>query len=536
MSEEQSEQGRGIDPELIPYLLAADESEQDEAGQEPDAPSDDVEALRALVEQTMFVGSDPELLAELLAAETEAEEELHEDALDQAAVEAQARARMRALTEELFARTPEHRFEPTLDRVRKVMDLLGDPQNLYPSIHIAGTNGKTSTARMIDALLEAFGLRVGRFTSPHLRDVSERITLEGAPLSPEQFLEAWQDVAPYIAMVDTASVDSDGPALSFFEVLVVMAYAKFADYPVDVAVVETGMGGVWDATNVINAGVAVLTSISVDHQQWLGNTIAEIASEKAGIIKDRTLVVSMRQDAEVSDIIRARCDQTDSVLMMEGSEWEVLARQPGVGGQMITVRTPVGVYDDIFVPLHGEHQARNAACALVAVEAMLGSGALKADLVDVGFQSASSPGRLEVMRTAPTVVVDAAHNPGGAVALRDGLQEAFQLEYLVGIYSAMKDKNVEQVLVEMEPDLDELVITAMPGERAMPIEDLQDIAEDVFGADRVHVEDDLTDALDRATELLDATVSPRISKGIVVFGSVVLAGMASALLRPDRQL
>lgn len=524
-----------IDPELVPYLLAAEETEDEVAEANDSEDSDDLEALRALVESSLLGGPDPQLVAELAQAEEERAQEEHRYSLDEAATEAGLRDQVRELADELFARAPEHRFEPTLDRVRQVLDILGDPQDLYPSIQIAGTNGKTSTARMIDSLLQAFGLRTGRFTSPHLQDIRERITLEGEPLTPRQFLDAWEDVAPYIAMVDVASTEAGGPRLSFFEALVVMAYAAFADYPVDVAVVETGMGGAWDATNVINSGVAVVTSISLDHQQWLGETLVEIAGEKAGIIKERTLVVCMRQEGEAIEVIRQRCAQTDSVLMLEGQEWEVLSRQPGVGGQMVSVRTPAGVYEDLFVPLHGEHQARNAGAALVAVEAMLSSGALKADVVDAGFQAASSPGRMEVVRTSPTIIVDSAHNPAGALALRDGLQEAFQLDYLVGVYSAMKDKNVEAVLAQMEPILDELVVTSMPGERAMELEELREIAADVFGVERIKAEEDTTDALDQATALVDATVDPQTTKGVVVFGSVVLAGMTSALLRPERQ-
>lgn len=530
---------KGIDPDLIPYLIAAEEAEDpDDLLGDDGEESQRLQALRALVESSMLSGPDPDLMAELLgeiAAEADDEED-YEEVAARATSAVDLRDRVRALAEELFARAPEHRFEPTLDRVQKLVDILGDPQEAYASIHLAGTNGKTSTSRMIDALLGAFDLRVGRFTSPHLRDVRERITVEGEPLTAEQFLTAWDDIAPYVGMIDEQSTAGDGPQMSFFEVLTVMALAAFADYPVDVAVVECGMGGVWDATNVLDSGVAVLTSISLDHQKWLGDTIEQIAAEKVGIIKDRTIVVSMEQQPSVAEIIEARCRETDSVLWMEGRDWEVLNRQALEQGQIVSLRTPAGVYEDLFVPLLGEHQSHNAGAALVAVESIMGGKALPSDIVDRGFQAVRSPGRMEVLRKSPTVVVDSAHNPGGAIALRAGLEEVFGFEFTAGVFSAMADKNVESILAEMEPAIDELVVTQMAGERAMPLEDLLEIASDVFGPDRVHAEESLADAIDRAAALVDSTVDPQTAKGIVVFGSVVLAGDVTALLQPDHRI
>lgn len=533
--------GKGIDPGLIPFLLAAeepDEPDQEEPAGE-DEESDRVRALRALVESSLLSGPDPDLIAELLgeiASLDEPEEEDHEEAAARAVSAVELRDRVRDLAEELFARAPEHRFEPTLDRVERLMDILGDPQEAYPSVHLAGTNGKTSTSRMIDALLGAFDLRVGRFTSPHLRDVRERITIGGEPVTAEQFLAAWNDIAPYVDMIDAQSAASGGPRMSFFEVLTAMALAAFADYPVDVAVVECGMGGVWDATNVLDSGVAVLTSISLDHQQWLGDTIEQIAVEKAGIIKDRTIVVSMEQPPSVVEIIESRCRETDSILWLEGRDWEVLSRQLLEQGQIISVRTPAGVYEDLFLPLHGQHQAHNAGAALVATESIMGGKTLSADLVDRGFHAISSPGRMEILRRSPTVVVDSAHNPGGAVALRAAMEETFDFDFTAGVFSAMGDKNVEAVLAEMEPAIDELVVTQLPGERAMPLEKLVEIASDVFGPDRVHAEETLADAIDRAAALVDSTIDRHDAKGIVVFGSVVLAGEATELLKPDHRI
>lgn len=532
----------GIDPELVPYLIAAAEDDEAEDSAEPEAEeSERLTALRNLVETSLLAGPDPDLIAELMGeirAEDDdlfAEEESDGTALNPADAAAE-RAQVRALASELFARAPEHDFAPTLDRIEQLMDLLGAPQNAYPSIHVAGTNGKTSTSRMIDALLGAFDLRVGRFTSPHLRDVRERITVEGEPLSPAQFLAAWEDIAPYVAMVDEASTKAGGPRLSFFEVLTAMAFAAWADYPVDAAVVECGMGGTWDATNVIDSGIGVITAISLDHQQWLGDTIEQIAAEKAGIIKDKMTIVCQRQEPEALRIIEQRCRETDSVLRLEGRDWEVVACQSEGNGQILSLRTPTAVYADLYLPLHGEHQARNAGAALVAVEALMGTEPLRSDLVDTGLQAVRSPGRLEVLRGSPTVVVDSAHNPGGAQALRGALEEVFDFGFAVGVYSAMRDKQVELVLAELEPVLDELVITQLGGPRAMPIEELEQIASDVFGPDRVHVRDELAEAIDRAAELVDLAKNPSEDKGIVIFGSVVLAGDATNLLAPDRRL
>lgn len=535
-------QYRGVDPELIPYLIAAAEDEDeadDSSGADSGADQDDPEAqrlqaLRNLVETSLLAGPDPALIAELageVAAAELAEEELDED-LDQHSgqVPEETEAQVRELAEQLFARAPEHDFAPSLERMEALADMLGDPQNAYVSIHVAGTNGKTSTSRIADSILGAFGLRVGRFTSPHLSDVRERITIEGEPISRERFLASWEDIAPYVGLVDEASVSEGGPRLSFFETLTAMAFAAWADYPVDVAVVETGMGGTWDATNVIDSGVAVLTTVSKDHQQWLGETLEEIATEKAGIIKDRNIVISEKQEPAVLEIIENRCRATDSVLWLEGRDWEILSRTAQPNGQTLSIRTPVGVYVDLFLPLYGEFQARNAGAALVAVEALLGGDPMRSDLVEAGFQAARSPGRLEVVRTSPMVVIDSAHNPAGARALSEAVEEVFDFDFCAGVYSAMQDKRVEEVLVEMETVLDELVVTQMPGPRAMNLEELTQIAADVFGEDRVHAHADLAEAIDRAAELVDRANALQEHKGVLVFGSVVLAGAATDLL------
>lgn len=534
-SEEEAVAG-SIPADLIPYLEAADEPDEvaltDVTDHGQNAEEAELQtALRNLVESSLLLGPDPSILAELegdidedFADDAEAARAEHEEALAKAADSVELDAAVAKIYESIVERAPEHDIEPSLDRIRMLLDILGDPQNTFPTVHITGTNGKTSTARMIDAVLTAFGVRVGRFTSPHLIDVRERISIEGAPISREAFIAAWNDIAPYVEMVDTKSVADGGIRLSFFEVFTALALAAFADHPVDAGVIEVGMGGTWDATNLIEAGVSVIMPIDLDHTKWLGSTIREIAEEKAGIIKPGQIVVIAEQPEEALEVLLDRAREVDAIVRLEGRDFELLDRQMGVGGQLVTVRTPSATYTDVFVPLFGEHQAHNAAAALVSVEAFMGGRALDAKIVENGMMTATSPGRLQVVRTSPTILVDAAHNPAGARVLADALDDSFAFAHVVGVYSAMGDKDIESVLAEMEPHLDSIVITEMPGERAANIQQMREIAIDVFGEDRVEVRDNLGEAVDRAATLAEATTDPADTCGVVVFGSVVLAG------------
>ena len=531
------DQRGGIPADLIPYLEAADEVEDTEAGEGADPQAEENEreaALRALVEHSLLLGPDPSVLAEIEgevdedfaddAAQEREERAAHEAALARAEEDMALGERVQEIYRSIVARAPEHDIDPTLDRVKLALDILGDPQNSYPSIHITGTNGKTSTSRMIDSLLTAFGMKTGRFTSPHLLDVRERISLEGHPITREGFVRAWEDIAPYVGMVDERSQEEGGPRLSFFEVFTIMAYAAFADYPVDAAVVEVGMGGRWDATNVIDASVAVITPIALDHTKWLGSTIEEIAREKAGIIKPGQVVVIMQQEEAVLDILLEQARSVDAIARVEGRDFEVVDRQMGVGGQMVTIRTPSAIYEDVFVPLFGQYQAHNAAAALVAVEAFMGGRGLDGRIVEQGLMNASSPGRMQVVRHSPTIIVDAAHNPAGAATLREAVESSFAFARIAGVYSAMGDKDVEGVLSEVEPFVDHLVVTQMPGERAADLARLEEIAGEVFGPDRVDVRESLADAVDRAAEIAEAGAQPADRSGVLVFGSVMLAG------------
>jgi len=426
----------------------------------------------------------------------------------------------------LLGRWPETRLEPSLARIGALCDLLGDPQHGYAVIHLTGTNGKTSTSRMIDALLRVAGLRTGRYTSPHLQSMTERISLDGEPLTSAQFVRAFADVAPYVEVVDRS-----GPhPMSFFEIATGMAYAAFADAPVDVAVVEVGMGGAWDATNVAHGQVAVVTPVALDHGAYLGDHIESIATEKAGVIKPGAMAVLAQQRPEVVEVLLRRVAEVGATVAREGVEFGVGHRLPGVGGQAVTLRGLVREYDEIFLPLHGAHQAHNAAAAVAAVEAFLGGNELDPDAVREALAAVTSPGRLEVVRRSPAIVLDGAHNPHGAEATAAAVQEAFSFSPLVGVVGVMGDKDAAGLLAAFEPVFAEVVVTQNSTSRALPAEALAELAEDVFGPDRVHVAARLDDALDRATGLAEQASDAFGSGGVLVTGSVVTVGEARSLL------
>jgi dihydrofolate synthase / folylpolyglutamate synthase len=439
----------------------------------------------------------------------------------------------RSAADEVYAaileRAPESDIDPTLDRVLAVCELLGDPQRAFRVVHITGTNGKTSTSRMVERLLREHGLRTGRFTSPHLTRVTERIAIDGEPISDERFVEVWQDVAPYVHMVDVRSLEQGGTRLSFFEVFTVMAFAAFADAPVEVAVLEVGMGGRWDATNVADGDVAVVLPIAFDHERYLGHTLVEIASEKAGIIKDGATVVLAPQHDDVEGVLLQVAAEHGARVVRDGVDLAVVDRQIAVGGQLLTLRGMGGVYTDVFLPLYGEHQAHNALAALAAVEALVNGGAaLDGDVMGAAFADVDSPGRLEVVRTSPTVLVDAAHNPAGVAALVEAVEEAFEFTRLVGVVGVLSDKDPENILAGLEPLLAEIVITHVSSPRSMDVHDLAEIAIDVFGEDRVHVEERLDAAIDLAVARAESEED--YGAGVLVTGSVVLVAEARILL------
>jgi dihydrofolate synthase/folylpolyglutamate synthase len=455
-------------------------------------------------------------------------------------------ARLRQAEREILARRPEHSIEPSLDRITALTALLGDPQRAYPVIHITGTNGKTSTARMTETLLRARGLRTGLFTSPHLSSIRERICVDGEPLSAERFADAYAEVLPYLALVD----ESQPAPLSFFEVLTAMAFSVFADAPVDVAVIEVGVGGTWDCTNVADGAVAVITPISIDHVRYLGNTVTAIATDKAGIIKPGAVAVLAQQPIDAAEVLLRRVAEVGATVAREGLEFGVTSRELAVGGQLLGVRGLLGSYEDLFLPLFGAHQAGNAACALAAVEAFAATPAtddttgpagepapLDDELVRAAFAMMSSPGRLEVVRRSPLTIVDAAHNPAGMAATVAALSEAFPVTDLIAILAVSEDKDVPAILDELEPVASELVVTANSSSRSADPGKLAELAGAVFGADRVRAVARLDDAIELGVALADEADARSADVGgppgaalVLITGSVITAGDARLLL------
>ncbi len=437
----------------------------------------------------------------------------------------------RNLIAELLGRQPENNIEPTLGRVRLLLEILGDPQTSAPVLIVAGTNGKTSTARMAETLLRGLGLRVGLFTSPHLAHVGERILVDGVALSDEQLHEALRELLPFVSIVDNAEIAAGRPRMTFFEVLTVLAYVVFADAPVDVAVMEVGMGGLWDATNIVDAPVSVITPIDMDHMEWLGDTLELIATEKAGVIKSDSIAVVSRQQPVAAAVLTARAVEVGAALVREGVEFGIVSRVPAVGGQLVTLTTPGGQYEDILLPLYGEHQAANAAAALTAVESFVSPGRMLAlEVVRDSFLTVTSPGRLEVVRRGPTVLVDAAHNPAGARSLAVALTESYSFERVIAVVAVMSDKDASGVLEELVDVIDEIIVTATDSPRAMPATQLADIAAEVLGAPMVRTAPNVASAIDDAI----AAADEQPGTAVLVTGSIVAVGHARTLLAPNR--
>ena len=430
------------------------------------------------------------------------------------------------IEKKLLARWPETRIEPTLERIAALVDVLGSPQLTYPTIHIGGTNGKTTTSRMIDSLLFEMGLRTGRFTSPHLESYLERITINGESINPKDLIFSYNDIAAYLDLMDSKF---DHP-ISFFEAMTALAFAAFAEHPVDVGVIEVGMGGEWDATNVVDADVSVIMPINLDHTEYLGETLTEIAQTKSGIIKQSGFVVLAQQEPEAAKVLLKRAAEMGADVAREGVEYSVLSRSLAVGGQLLTIQGASDTYEDIFLPLHGKHQASNAAAALVAVEAFFGEQELDIEAVRAGFANVTSPGRCEVVHRDPTIILDAAHNPHGAAAIAETVQSEFTFDEVIGVVAPMGDKDIHGILLELEQVMDSVIVTRNSSSRSTPVEKLEKIAIEIFGSDRVFSDESLEKALERA---IKDTVRPlsEDSVGILVTGSVVTVGEARSYLR-----
>ena len=435
-------------------------------------------------------------------------------------------ARVDAIETALLARWPENRIAPTLERIQALVDALGSPQLSYPTIHIGGTNGKTTTSRMVDSLLFSMGLRTGRFTSPHLETYRERIAINGEPIEPKELIFAYNDIAAYFDFIDSKF---DNP-VSFFEAVTALAFAAFAEHPIDIGIIEVGMGGEWDATNVVQADVSVITPIGLDHMEYLGDTLVEIASTKAGIIKEGGFAVLSQQEPEVAVELLRKAAEVGADVAREGLEYSVLSRAVAIGGQLVTIQGLKGVYDEIFIPLHGKHQASNAAAALVAVEVFFGENDLDIDAVREGFAQVKSPGRCEVIHRDPTIILDAAHNPHGSIALVETIESEFTFDEIIGVVGVMGDKDARGILVNFEKFMDSIIVTKNSSHRAMDVSDLEALAIEIFGADRVYSSPHLEAALEKALQDSVRPLSDE-SLGIVVTGSVVTVGEARTYIK-----
>jgi len=442
------------------------------------------------------------------------------------ATSADDQARIEAIEAALLKRWPETRIEPTLERIAALVDILGSPQLTYPTIHIGGTNGKTSTSRMIDSLLFEMGLRTGRFTSPHLESFLERIAINGEPISAAELIYSYNDIAAYLDLMD----QKFSHPISFFEAITALAFVAFAEHPIDIGVIEVGMGGQWDATNVVDPDVCVIMPIGLDHTEYLGETLTEIAQTKAGIIKEGGFVILAQQEPESAVELLKQAAAVGADVAREGLEYSVLTRSVAVGGQLVTIQGIKEIYTDIYLPLHGKHQASNAAAALVAVEAFFGDQDLDMEAVRAGFAQVQSPGRCEVVHRNPTIILDAAHNPHGAAAIAQTLQSEFTFDEVIGIFAPMADKDVPGILLELEQIMDYIIVTGNSSPRAMQISELEKLAQEFFGADRVFTADSLSSGIEKAMADANRPLSED-SIGILITGSVVSVGEARTIIR-----
>lgn len=443
--------------------------------------------------------------------------------------EANDRERADAVYRALLDRQGEQWVQPRVERTRRVLELLDDPQRTYRVVHVTGTNGKTSTSRLTESLLRAHGLRTGLFTSPHLERYTERIMIDGEPIADAAVADAWDEIEPFVALVDAELTAAADAPLTFFELLTVLAFVAFADAPVDVAVIEVGMGGTWDSTNTADGDVAVIAPIGIDHADRLGDTIAEIAAVKAGIIKPFAAVVSAAQDPAAEAVLRAQAERVGATISFEGEDFGLTSDHLAVGGQVLDIRGLAGEYRELYLPLYGAHQGRNATLAVAAVESLIGAARqrIAGDVLTEAFAQVTSPGRLQLVGAHPTVVVDAAHNPHGATALVAALRSSFDFDEWGVVLGILGDKDARGIVAQLAPIATHVFATAPDSDRAAEPDALADLAEEA--GLRVTVHDDLPAAAEAAREW--AAASDR--RAVVIAGSVVLAGEAIAVAEAE---
>jgi len=431
--------------------------------------------------------------------------------------------------EKLLLRIPENKIRPRLEPTRRAVELLGDPQRSYRIIHVTGTNGKTSTTRFIERILREHGLRTGRFTSPHLVRINERMALDGEPVSDEQLISVYSDIEPILEFVDQELADSGENPLTFFEALAVLGFAVFADAPVDVLVLEVGMGGAWDSTNVADGDVAVFTPIGLDHMDRLGNTLEEIADTKSGIIKPGSLVVSSAQESGVLAVLENAAKQKAEAFKLEGRDFEVSEFLPSSTGQSISISGLAGSYGPYQAPVFGSHQGQNLAVAVAAVEAFLGGGQIQIadDILRSAISDVSSPGRLQLIRTVPNLLLDGAHNPAGALILAQALRAEFSDKPLVGVIAVLAEKDAAGLFSNLAGVFESLVITQSSSPRSMPVAELESIAKDGLGQEAESISD-FKLALERAKQR-----ALEIDGTVVVTGSITLVGDVIKLIQEE---
>ena len=429
----------------------------------------------------------------------------------------------------LMLRIPENKIRPRLEPTKRAVELLGDPQRSYRVIHVTGTNGKTSTTRFIERILREHGLRTGRFTSPHLVRLNERMALDGEPVSDEQLISVYSDIEPILEFVDQELSESGENPLTFFEALAVLGFAVFADAPVDVLVLEVGMGGAWDSTNVADGDVAVFTPIGLDHMDRLGNTIEEIAETKSGIIKSGALVVSSAQEPSVLAVLESVSGQIAEGFKLEGREFQVSQFDPTPIGQSISISGLAGEYGPYAAPVFGSHQAQNLAVAVAAVEAFLGGGEVQIadDILRSAISDVSSPGRLQLIKTEPPLLLDGAHNPAGAQILANALRAEFSDKPLVGVVAVLADKDVAGLISNLAGIFESVVITQSSSPRSMPAAELELVATQSLGQEVSSISD-FHLALERAKQR-----AIEIDGMVVVTGSITLVGDIIKLIQED---